>query len=100
MQNQIRLTLKSYDHHLLEKAVKLIVSAAHRTNTKLKGPIPLPNKTRGFTVLRSPHIDKESREQFGIITHRRILYLIAPSLPTMDALMKISISSGVDVEIK
>ena len=97
---KIRLTLKSYDHQLLDKAVKLIVSAVKRTGSQLVGPVPLPNKRRCFTVLRSPHIDKKSREQFELITHRRILDIVAPSDQTMDALMKLNISSGVDVEIK
>lgn len=97
---KIRLTLKSYDHQLLEKAVKQIVVAAKRTGSKVMGPVPLPNKGRCFTVLRSPHVDKKSREQFSLTTHRRILDIVAPSDQTMDALMKLSISSGVDVEIK
>lgn len=97
---KIRLTLKSFDHQLLDKAVKLIVSTVKRTGSQLMGPVPLPNKQRGFTVLRSPHIDKESREQFALTDHKRILDIVAPSDQTMDALMKLSISSGVDVEIK
>jgi small subunit ribosomal protein S10 len=97
---KIRLTLKSYDHQLLDKAVKLIVSTVTRTGSQLVGPVPLPNKRRCFTVLRSPHIDKKSREQFELTTHRRILDIVAPSDQTMDALMKLNISSGVDVEIK
>jgi small subunit ribosomal protein S10 len=97
---KIRLTLKSYDHQLLDKAVKQIVSTVKRTGSLLVGPVPLPNKRRCFTVLRSPHVDKKSREQFELTTHRRILDIVAPSDQTMDALMKLSISSGVDVEIK
>lgn len=97
---KIRLTLKSYDHQLLDKAVKQIVSTVKRTGSQLMGPVPLPNKKRCFTVLRSPHIDKKSREQFELTTHRRILDIVAPSDQTMDALMKLNISSGVDVEIK
>jgi small subunit ribosomal protein S10 len=97
---RIRLTLRSYDHQLLDKAVKLIAMTAKRTGTDLVGPIPLPNLTRRFTVLRSPHIDKKSREQFEIITHKRILDIVAPSDQTMSALMKLNISAGVDVEIK
>lgn len=97
---RIRLTLKSYDHQLLDKAVKQIVSTVKRTGSNLVGPVPLPNKRRCFTVLRSPHVDKESREQFELTTHRRILDIVAPSDQTMDALMKLNISSGVDVEIK
>jgi small subunit ribosomal protein S10 len=97
---KIRLTLKSYDHQLLDKAVKQIVSTVKRTGSLLVGPVPMPNKRRCFTVLRSPHVDKESREQFELTTHRRILDIIAPSDQTMDALMKLNISSGVDVDIK
>jgi small subunit ribosomal protein S10 len=96
---KIRLTLKSYDHQLLDKAVKQIVLTVKRTGSQIMGPIPLPNRRRCFTVLRSPHVDKKSREQFELTTHRRILDII-PSDATMDALMKLSISSGVDVEIK
>ena len=97
---KIRLTLKSYDHQLLDKAVKQIVLTVKRTGSQVMGPVPLPNKQRCFTVLRSPHIDKKSREQFELTTHRRILDIVAPSDQTMDALMKLNISSGVDVEIK
>lgn len=97
---KIRLTLKSYDHQLLDKAVKQIVLTVKRTGSALVGPVPMPNKRRCFTVLRSPHVDKKSREQFELTTHRRILDIVAPSDATMDALMKLNISSGVDVEIK
>lgn len=97
---RIRLNLQSYDHRLLDKAVKLIVMTAKRTGAELMGPVPLPNKHRRFTVLRSPHIDKKSREQFELVTHKRILDIISPSDKTMDSLMKLNISSGVDVEIK
>lgn len=98
--HKIRLKLQSYDHQLLERAVKQIVMAVRRTGTNLLGPVPLPNKKKCFTVLRSPHIDKKSREQFELITHGRILDILAPSDETMNALMKLNISSGVDVEIK
>ena len=97
---RIRLKLRSYDHRLLDKAVKQIVLTVRRTGAELMGPVPLPNKRRCFTVLRSPHIDKRSREQFELTTHKRILDIVAPSDKTMDALMKLSISSGVDVEIR
>lgn len=97
---RIRLTLKSYDHQLLDKAVKQIVLTVKRTGSELVGPVPLPNRQKCFTVLRSPHVDKKSREQFELTTHRRILDIISPSDQTMDALMKLNISSGVDVEIK
>ena len=97
---KIRLTLKSYDHQLLDKAVKQIVLTAKRTGSQIMGPVPMPNKKRCFTVLRSPHVDKKSREQFELTTHRRILDIVSPSDQTMDALMKLNISSGVDVEIR
>src|SRR3984957_19746673 len=97
---RIRLKLRSYDHRLLDKAVKQIVLTVKRTGAQLMGPVPLPNKKRCFTVLRSPHVDKKSREQFELTTHKRILDIVSPSDKTMDALMKLNISSGVDVEIK
>jgi small subunit ribosomal protein S10 len=97
---KIRLTLKSFDHQLLDAAVKQLVMTVKRTGSQLMGPVPLPNRTRRFTVLRSPHVDKKSREQFELVTHQRILDIIAPSDQTMDALMKINIASGVDVEIR
>jgi small subunit ribosomal protein S10 len=97
---KIRLTLKSYDHQLLDKATKQIALTVKRTGSDLMGPVPMPNKHRCFTVLRSPHVNKKSREQFELITHKRILEILSPSDQTMDALMKLNISSGVDVEIK
>ncbi|HSC25188.1 MAG TPA: 30S ribosomal protein S10 [Candidatus Babeliales bacterium] len=96
----IRLKLQSFDHRLLDKAVKQIVLTAKRTGAQLMGPVPLPNKRRCFTVLRSPHIDKESREQFELTTHKRFLDIVFLSENTMENLMKLNISSGVDVEIK
>ncbi len=97
---RIRLKLQSFDHRLLDKAVKQIVLTARRTGAQLMGPVPLPNKKRCFTVLRSPHVNKRSREQFDLTTHKRILDIVSPSDKTMDALMKLNISSGVDVEIR
>ena len=97
---KIRLTLKSYDHQLLDNAVKQIVLTAKRTGSKVLGPVPLPNKKRCFTVLRSPHVDKKSREQFDLVIHKRILDIVSPGEQTMDALMKLNISAGVDVEIR
>jgi len=98
--HKIRLLLKSYDHQLLDQAVKQIVLTVKRTGSELMGPVPLPNHKRCFTVLRSPHVDKKSREQFELTTHKRVLDIVAPSNQTMDALMKLTISSGVDVEIR
>lgn len=97
---KIRLTLKSYDHKLLDRAVKQIVLTVKRTGSNMVGPIPMPNRKRIFTVLRSPHVDKKSREQFELITHKRILDIVSPTEQTMDALMKLNISAGVDVEIR
>lgn len=97
---QIRLTLRSYDHQLLDKAIKQIVSTVKRTGSQLMGPVPMPNRRKCFTLLRSPHVDKKSRDQFELTEHRRILDILSPSDQTMDALMKLNISSGVDVEIK
>jgi small subunit ribosomal protein S10 len=99
MKNKIRLILKSYDHQLLDKASKLLVSTAKRTGSRIVGPVPIPNRKACFTVLRSPHVDKKSREQFELTIHKRIIDVI-PTEQTMDALMKLNISSGVDVEIK
>lgn len=97
---KIRLTLKSYDHQLLDNAVKQIVLTVKRTGSQVLGPVPMPNRTKYFTVLRSPHIDKKSREQFELTTHKRILDILSPAEQTMDALMKLNISAGVDVEIR
>lgn len=97
---KIRVTLKSYDHQLLDKAVKAICLTVKRTGAELIGPVPMPNKRQIFTVLRSPHVDKKSREQFQLTTHRRILDIVSPSDQTIDALTKLNISSGVDLEIK
>ena len=97
---RIRLTLRSFDHRLLDKAVKQIVLTAKRTGSQLMGPVPLPNKKRCFTVLRSPHIDKKSREQFELRTHKRLLDILEPTQQTIDLLMKLELSAGVDVEIK
>lgn len=97
---KIRLTLRSYDHQLLDKAVKQIVLTVKRTGSNIVGPVPLPNRERRWTVNRSPHVDKKSRDQFAMIAHRRLLEIVAPSDQTMDALMKLNISTGVDVEIR
>jgi small subunit ribosomal protein S10 len=97
---KIRLTLKSYDHRLLDGAVKQIVLTVKRTGAQILGPVPMPNRKQLFTVLRSPHVDKKSREQFELTTHKRILDIVSPTEQTMDALMKLNISAGVDVEIR
>lgn len=97
---RIRLTLKSYDHQLLDNAVKQIALTVRRTGSQILGPVPLPNKRKCYTVLRSPHVNKKSREQFELTSHKRILDIISPAEQTMDALMRLNISAGVDVEIK
>jgi small subunit ribosomal protein S10 len=101
MANQkIRIRLKAYDHKLLDQSTNEIVETAKRTGAKVAGPIPLPTKIRKFCVLRSPHVDKKSREQFEIRTHKRLLDIVEPTQQTVDALMKLDLSAGVDVEIK
>ena len=97
---KIRLTLKSYDHQLLDTAVKQIVMTVKRTGSQLMGPVPLPNRRKCFTVLRSPHVDKKSREQFETRIHKRLVDILNSSPKTIDALMKLELPAGVDVEIK
>jgi small subunit ribosomal protein S10 len=98
--NKIRIRLKAYDHKLLDQSTQEIVETARRTNAKVAGPIPLPTKINRFTVLRGPFVDKKSREQFEIRTHKRLLDILEPTQQTLDALMKLDLSAGVDVEIK
>ena len=101
MENQnIRIRLKAYDHRVLDQSASEIVSTARRTGAQVCGPIPLPTRIERFTVLRGPHIDKKSREQFEIRTHKRLLDIVDPTLQTVDALMKLDLAAGVDVEIK
>lgn len=101
MQNQnIRIRLKAFDHRSLDRCAKDIVSTAIRTGARIRGPIPLPTRIEKFTVLRSPHIDKKSREQFEIRTHKRVLDIVEPTPETVDSLMKLDLASGVKVEIK
>ena len=101
MKNQnIRIRLKAFDHRVLDQSALEIVSTARRTGAQVRGPIPLPTRIERFTVLRSPHIDKKSREQFEIRTHKRVLDIIDPTPQTVDALMKLDLAAGVDVEIK
>ncbi len=96
----IRIKLKSFEHMLLDNSVKEIIAAAKRTGATVVGPIALPKKISRYTVLRSPHIDKKSREQFEMRTHKRLIDIKDPTPQTVDALMKLDISAGVDVEIK
>jgi len=100
MQHKIRIRLRAYDHRLLDQSAQEIVDAAKSTGADIKGPIPLPTKREVFTVLRSPHIDKKSREQFQIKTHNRVLDIVNPTAKTVDALKKLDLPAGVDVEIK
>ena len=100
MNQKIRIKLKGYDHRLLDQSVKEIVDTAHRTGARIAGPIPLPTKISKYTILRSPHIDKKSREQFEIRTHKRLIDIYDPTADTVDALMKLELAAGVDVEIK
>jgi small subunit ribosomal protein S10 len=100
MANKIRIRLKAYDHKLLDASTTEIVDTARRTGANVAGPIPLPTRINRFTVLRGPHIDKKSREQFEIRTHKRLIDIIEPTQQTLDALMKLDLSAGVDVEIR
>jgi small subunit ribosomal protein S10 len=97
---RIRIRLKAYDHKQLDQSVGEIVDTVKRTGARLGGPIPLPTSIRRYTVLRSPHVDKKSREQFEVRTHRRLVDIMEPTQQTIDALMKLELSAGVDVEIK
>ncbi len=96
----IRIRLKAYDHRVLDQSSHEIVNTAKRTGASIRGPIPLPTRIERYTVLRGPHIDKKSREQFEMRTHKRMLDIIDPTPQTVDALMKLDLPSGVDVEIK
>ncbi|HDS03031.1 MAG TPA: 30S ribosomal protein S10 [Firmicutes bacterium] len=97
---KIRIKVKGYDHKLLDESVKKIVETAEKNGARIAGPIPLPTKISRFTVLRSPHVNKKSREQFEMRVHKRLLDILEPSPKTMDALMRVDLPSGVDVEIK
>ena len=100
MEHKIRIKLKAFDHQVLDSSVWEIVNTAKRTGAMVRGPIPLPTRINKFTVLRSPHIDKKSREQFEIRTHKRLIDIFEPTPQTVDALMKLDLAAGVDVEIK
>ncbi len=96
----IRIRLKAFDHRILDQSTGEIVNTAKRTGASVRGPIPLPTQIERYTVLRSPHIDQKSREQFEIRTHKRLLDIVDPTPQTVDALMKLDLPAGVDVEIK
>jgi small subunit ribosomal protein S10 len=100
LKTKIRIRLEAYDHKLLDHSAQDIVDTARKTGARIVGPVPLPTRINKFTVLRSPHVDKKSREQFEIRTHKRILDIMEPTQQTVDALMKLDISPGVNVEIK
>ena len=100
MQSQkIRIRLKAFDYKLLDQSVSEIVETAKRTGAKVAGPIPLPTRINRYTVLRSPHVDKKSREQFEIRTHKRLIDILEPTQNTIDSLMKLDLSAGIDVTI-
>ena len=100
LRERIRIRLKAYDHRVLDQSTTEIVETAKKTGAQVAGPIPLPTVKNRFTVLRSPHVDKKSREQFEIRTHKRLLDILEPTPQTVDALMKLDLPAGVDVEIK
>jgi small subunit ribosomal protein S10 len=100
MKERIRIRLKAYDHRILDQSTTEIVDTAKRTGAQVAGPIPLPTMIHRMTVLRSPHVDKKSREQFEVRTHKRLLDILEPTQQTVDALMKLDLPAGVDVEIK
>jgi small subunit ribosomal protein S10 len=96
---KIRIRLKAFDYKLLDQSVSEIVETARRTGAKIAGPIPLPTRINRYTVLRSPHVDKKSREQFEIRTHKRLIDILEPTQNTIDSLMKLDLSAGIDVSI-
>ena len=100
MDQKIRIRLKAYDHRVLDQAAYEIVETAERTGARVVGPVPLPTERSIYTVLRSPHVDKKSREQFEIRTHKRLVDILEPTPQTVDALMRLDLPAGVDVEIK
>ena len=98
--NRLRIKLKAYDYGILDKSVEEIVQTAKNTGARVVGPVPLPTEINKFTVLRSPHVNKKSREQFEMRTHKRLVDIVDPTQQTVDSLMKLDLSVGVDVEIK
>ena len=97
---KIRIRLKAYDHRILDQSTREIVETAKRTGAIVKGPVPLPTRLQRFDILRSPHVNKTSRDQFEIRTHQRLMDIVDPTDKTVDALMKLDLAAGVDVEIK
>ena len=101
MANQkIRIRLKGYDHEIVDKSTKLIVDTAIKTDAKVSGPIPLPTERSLYCVIRSPHVNKDSREQFEMKTHKRLIDILEPTAKTVDSLMRLDLPAGVDIEIK
>jgi len=100
VRERIRVRLRGFDVGLVEQSAKVIVQAVHKVGTKVSGPIPLPTKINKFTVLRSPHVNKKSREQFEMRTYKRLIDILEPTAAVMDALMKLELPAGVDVDIK
>ena len=100
MRDNIRIRLRAFDHRLLDQSTREIVDTAKRTGAQVAGPIPLPTRTNKYTVNRSPHVDKKSRDQFEIRTHKRLLDILNPTQNTVDTLMRLDLPAGVDVEIK
>ena len=98
--SKIRISLKAFDHRLLDQSACEIVQTARKTGANISGPVPLPTKREDFTVLRGPHVDKKSREQFQLKTHKRLLDILNPTAKTIDALKRLDLPAGVDVEIK
>ncbi|MFM7199680.1 MAG: 30S ribosomal protein S10 [Myxococcota bacterium] len=99
-EQKIRIRLKAFDHKTLDRSALEIVDTAKKTGAQVRGPVPMPTRINKYTVLRSPHVDKKSREQFEIRTHKRLVDILEPRQETIDALMKLDLSAGVDVEIK
>jgi len=99
-ENKIRIRMEAYDHHILDQSSAEIVETAKRTGARVAGPIPLPTRIERYTVLRSPHIDKKSREQFEIRTHKRLIDISEPTAKTVDALGKVEVPAGVFIKIK
>ena len=97
---KIRIRLKGYDHEIVDKSTKLIVETAAKTGARISGPIPLPNERNLYTVIRSPHVNKDSREQFEMRTHKRLIDILDPTPNTVDSLMRLDLPAGVDIEIK
>ena len=98
--NSIRIRLKAFDHDIIDKSTRMIVETVLRTNAKIRGPIPLPTDKHRFTVIRGPHIDKDSREHFEMRIHKRLIDIVDPNSKTIDSLQRIELPAGVDIEIK